>query len=109
MIHKRRELAKIEEQLNNMRIMEEITRANASPDDSRVHFRTKGGRSSKIHKDSEMEGDDIETVKNSMINLLNVIVEVEEKPTDNNPGGSSHKNGGALNNNIVNLSHEVVQ
>lgn len=101
LLHKKREIAYIEEQLSHMRVMEEINRANALRNSHKV--KNNGGRfvssqakqtTNKLSLNQNSEGgDDLETVKNSMINLLNVVL--EEQP--------------ASKNNLVEISNDAVQ
>lgn len=95
LLQKKREINQIEEQLNNMRFMDELNKLNnANAKDSRPNSRLKQPKNS--HNKSYQnngEGDEIETVKNSMINLLNVVVEQEDNPNDN----TSHQNQGLGN------------
>jgi len=83
LLHKKREIANIEEQLSHMRVMEEINRATSVRNSHKL--KNNGGRfvssndkqtTNKLSLNQNSEGgDDLETVKNSMINLLNVVLE----------------------------------
>ena len=46
-------------------------------------------------------GDEVETVKNSMINLLNVVVEQDDNPNDNTSNQNNNNNN---NPNLVSQS-----
>jgi hypothetical protein len=72
---KRREIQQLEEQLSNMRLMDDMERPgnNGITTNSMV----KGANVSEM-------GDEVETVKNSMINLLNVIVAEESQSAKRN-------------------------
>lgn len=97
LLQKKRELAQIEEQLSNMKFMDELNRLQEkgpSKEQSRPNSRLNKG--SKQHNKSYAanEGDEVETVKNSMINLLNVVVEQDDNPNDN----TSHRAAAVLAN-----------
>ena len=108
LLMKKREIQQIEEQIANMRLMDDMERPNSRVKQNRPNSQFSNYHNQSMQKgnnnadnNSEM-GDDVETVKNSMINLLNVVLE------DSNSQKHDTQPNVARGHNLIELSQEAV-
>ena len=94
LLHRKREVAALEEQLSNMRHMEELMKEKYTRPNSKVKAKA---ASLTYRPGGGVPDDDVETVKNSMINLLNVVIEDSQVQSSKQPVQ-----------NLVELSNEAV-